>query len=76
MSALPPKADIDPQSANVRFVPKADIDAQTDCHDFRAITFHRRNATSGPSAPDLTTLLGTATFSTATEGRSTAAALP
>jgi hypothetical protein len=25
MSALPPKADIDPQSANVRFVPKADI---------------------------------------------------
>ena len=25
MSALPPKADIDRQSANVRFVPKADI---------------------------------------------------
>jgi len=25
MSALPPKADIDPRSANVRFVPKADI---------------------------------------------------
>jgi hypothetical protein len=24
MSALPPKADIDPQSVNVRFVPKAD----------------------------------------------------
>jgi hypothetical protein len=24
-SALPPKADIDAQSANVRFVPKADI---------------------------------------------------
>ena len=27
MSALPPKADIDPQAANVRFVPKADIRA-------------------------------------------------
>src|SRR5215472_10419108 len=27
MSAFPPKADIDPQSANVRFVPKADIAA-------------------------------------------------
>ena len=27
MSALPPKADIDPQSVNVRFVPKADIAA-------------------------------------------------
>ena len=25
MSALPPKADIDPQSLNVRFVPLADI---------------------------------------------------
>ena len=25
MAALPPKADIDPQPANVRFVPKADI---------------------------------------------------
>ena len=24
-SKVPPKADIDPQSANVRFVPKADI---------------------------------------------------
>ena len=25
MSALPPIADIDPQSADIRFVPKADI---------------------------------------------------
>jgi hypothetical protein len=25
MSVLPPKADIDPQSANVRFVPKGDM---------------------------------------------------
>jgi hypothetical protein len=76
MSALPPKADIGIHPRNVRFVPEADTDTQTDCHDFRAISFHRRNATSGPSAPDLTPLLGTATISTATEGRSTAAALP
>jgi hypothetical protein len=27
MSALPPKADIDPQGRDVRFVPKADIGA-------------------------------------------------
>ena len=38
MSALPPKADIGTQTWNVRFVPKADISAQTDCHDFRAIS--------------------------------------
>jgi len=37
MSALPPKADIDPQSANVRFVPKADISNSSDHLSARAV---------------------------------------
>src|SRR5262249_36952771 len=34
MSALPPKADIGTQSANVRFVPKADICGAANCSLF------------------------------------------
>ena len=51
MSALPPKADIETQSQNVRFVPKADIHgrfcrqrlAPTNCAIFRAV-FSRERA--------------------------------
>jgi hypothetical protein len=36
MSALPPKADIDPSASDVRFVPKADIRIGSDYLDVLA----------------------------------------
>jgi hypothetical protein len=47
MSALPPKADIDRQSLNIRFVPKADIGRPAFKARAAGVAFNQANQDTG-----------------------------